>query len=79
VHDNPNKITISTATRHPIAIFFPTEFLAGGIVPGDCHWLWGGVWAWDGPPPKAVPQLAQKRALSGFAKPQFGQFMLCPL
>jgi hypothetical protein len=35
----------------------------------------GGGGVYDAPP-RVVPQFPQKRALSGFARPQFGQVML---
>lgn len=49
------------AIRHPMPMFFIVEFPPP---PGD------------GLAVNGVPQFEQNRALSGFAKPQFGQFTL---
>jgi hypothetical protein len=43
-----------------------------------CDWLCWAPGSGGGTLPNGVPQFAQNFALSGFANPQLGQFMIMP-
>jgi hypothetical protein len=76
VQEKPKNKKTSTTTKHPIPIFFIIELLPGAVAGDACgYWGWYEACGESVALANRVPQFAQNFALSGWASPQFGQFI----